>query len=133
MKPQISITTDGREGKKLMDATFPQILCYSFHFDLIYVYIFFCRVITAYDKDKLIVIGLMRLRSGNNVVPSKCVNLTVRVLPYACVSTEMKITLWTVFVFRQDSGSYSGFRFPSIHNLYHLSVNGCRGAGAYLS
>lgn len=40
MKPQISITTDRRVGKELMDATFPQILCYSFHFGLIYAYIF---------------------------------------------------------------------------------------------
>lgn len=40
-----------------MDATFPQILSlfFSFEFNMY----FYCRAITAYDEEKLILIGLI--------------------------------------------------------------------------
>lgn len=47
----------GEKEKKLMDATFPEIHCYSINFSLIYI--FYNRAITAYDDEILIPIGLI--------------------------------------------------------------------------
>lgn len=96
MRPQISITTDRREGKSWWMLHFLK----SFAFFFISVqYGFYYRVITAYDEEKLILIGLMW-----DVGVAKCrawnVWMCVRVYPY-CVWPGKNWIDWLAFICMQ--------------------------------
>lgn len=108
-RPQISITTDGREQEKLMDATFPQILSlfFSFEFNMY----FYCRAITAYDEEKLILMGLIwdeeaRTQSPHKICGHECVcKHDVRGQEQ---TAELELTV--KYVCKEDSGeTSSGF------------------------
>lgn len=80
-KPQISITTDGRERGKADGCYISSnpLLFFSFEFNMFFLY----TVITAYDEDKLILIGLIwdlgaaEMHSIPNVCKRKSVCVTM--------------------------------------------------------